>query len=163
MRRLCSLALLLAAPGCAPGAPPDVACGPELEFVDRAIDGDTIELASGDWVRYLLVDAPEIGQAEECYGARSAAFNASLVEGSLIRLEYDAECRDDYGRLLAYVRAGDAYELDVSALLVELGYACVFHIPPNGADRVDWLRELERRARAARRGLWAACGAAVCG
>lgn len=150
--RIGTLALVLAAIPAACGAP-ESACGPAAGVVGRVIDGDTVELSSGERVRYLLVDAPEIGAGrEECYGAAARDFNRSLVEGRDVTLRYDRECTDRFGRLLAYVSVAGR---EVNASLVEGGYACVLYVPPNGADRVTDFEAIERRARAERRGLWA--------
>ena len=45
-----------------------------------------------------------------------------------MRLDFDAERRDGYGRLLAYVYVGDLF---VNAELVREGYATTLTIPPN--------------------------------
>ena len=45
--------------------PPSSTCGPRSAVVVRAIDGDTVELDSGERVRYLLVDTPELHLASE--------------------------------------------------------------------------------------------------
>lgn len=137
-------------------------CGPSQALVTRVLDGDTIELASGERVRYLLVDAPELdGRLGECHSARAFAENRRLVEHRVVELEYDpVECTDRYGRLLAYVRVGGR---DVSSTLIEQGHACVLHLPPSGDDRVAELALAERHARAERRGLWGECAAPPCG
>ena len=58
----------------------------------------------------------------QCFGKRASAANHRLVDGREVRLVADAEARDRYGRLLAYVyRAGDG--LFVNAALVRGGYA----------------------------------------
>ncbi|MBC8070443.1 MAG: thermonuclease family protein [Deltaproteobacteria bacterium] len=107
-----------------------------------------------------MIDTPEItGAQDDCWGAEARAFNAQLVEGERISLEYDVECEDDYGRLLAYVRLGDR---DVNALMVERGLACVLRIPPNGEDRADEFEALEASARAGMVGLWGACAEVTC-
>ncbi len=148
---------LATSPGCA-GAP----CGPEAGVVQRVLDGDTVELEGGQLVRYLLVDAPELGRKSggaECFAELSAQANADLVLGRRVTLAYDVECRDDYDRLLAYVSVGGR---EVNALHVERGYACALHVPPNGAERVEEMEALEARARAQKRGLWGACAARPC-
>ena len=70
--RLSTLAAALLAcvalAGCSddPPACDNSQCGPCEGTVERALDGDTIELADGTKVRYLLVDTPEsteIGRA----------------------------------------------------------------------------------------------------
>jgi micrococcal nuclease len=123
------------------------------------IDGDTIEVSLGgeeEDVRYIGVDTPESvtpGEPVECYGERASAFNASLVEGEEVRLVFDAERRDDYGRLLAYVYVGETF---VNAELVERGLATTLEIEPN-ITKAPLLERLERAAGREGRGLWAAC------
>lgn len=135
-------------------------CGPSEAFVERVIDGDTVELAGGERVRYLLIDTPESTSSTECFGPEATTFNRLLVEGQEVELEYDDECRDRFGRLLAYVRVGDR---EVNALMVERGFACVLHIPPNGQARVDSYEDLEAQAQYDDRGLWGACEERPCG
>jgi micrococcal nuclease len=129
--------------------------------VARVIDGDTIELASGEKLRYLLVDTPEsTGGAKDCFGAEAATLNRDVVEGQVVELTYDeAACTDRFGRTLAYVSVAGR---EVNRLLVERGYACVLHIPPGGDDRADAFSALEAAARAARRGMWGACEVVTC-
>ena len=68
-------------------------------------------------MRYIGVDTPESvkpGTPVQCFAERASAFNKRLVAGERVRLVRDAEERDRYGRLLAYVyRARD--ELFVNA------------------------------------------------
>ena len=127
--------------------------------VVRAIDGDTIEVAIGggtDDVRYIGVDTPETvkpGEPVQCYGPEASAFNHELVDGETVRLVFDRELRDVYGRLLAYVHADGEF---VNAELVRGGYARTLEIPPNTA-RADRLNAIERTAADAGIGLWGAC------
>jgi micrococcal nuclease len=72
------------------------------------------------------------------------------VAGQTVRLEWDVERRDRYGRLLTYVYVGD---LMVNAELVRQGYAQVATFPPNVKYQDLFLR-LQREAREAKRGLW---------
>ena len=75
----------------------------------RVVDGDTIIIIIDDKnerVRLIGVDTPEIVHPEkpvEFFGQEATAFTKSMVEGKKVRLEYDQEKRDKYGRLLAYV------------------------------------------------------------
>lgn len=131
---------------------------PREALVTRVIDGDTVELAFGQRLRYIGVDTPEthrrIGdrwvEVHEAFGAEATTFNRSLVEGKRVRLEYDIEPHDKYGRLLAYVYAGETF---VNAALLRQGYAHLLTIPPN-VKHVDEFQALVREARAAQRGLW---------
>ncbi len=130
--------------------------------VTRIVDGDTIDVAIGaraETVRYIGVDTPESrapGTAPQCYAKAAHAFNRELVEDETVRLEFDVERRDRYGRLLAYVRR-DRDGLLVNSELVKDGYARTLTIPPNVA-RAALLAGLQRAARTAGRGLWGACG-----
>ena len=129
--------------------------------VVRVVDGDTIVASVGgreERVRYIGMDTPEDvkpGTPVQCYSRRAAAENRRLVAGRQVRLVPDAEARDRYGRLLAYVyRAGDG--LFVNAELVRLGYARPLTIPPNTAHAAQIAR-LAHAARRAGRGLWSRC------
>ena len=135
-------------------------CGPREATVERVIDGDTIVLPGDVKIRYLLVDAPEITNGhDDCYGANAARFNSDLVLGKTVQLAYDTACQDMFGRTLAYVTVDGQ---DVNRLLVERGYACVLHIPPDGDARADEFKAVELAARTARRGLWGACDPIPC-
>ncbi len=153
--------LLLLAACAADGADGAISpCGPTHATVDRVIDGDTVVLASGEKVRYLLINANEITNGhDECYGQEAKVLNQSLVEGKAVELTYDSECTDKYGRLLAYV-AVDGRE--VNSVLVERGYACVLYIPPDGMARHAEFSTLESQAMAARAGMWGACAVVPC-
>ena len=80
--------------------------------VVRVIDGDTIEVSiagAEQYVRYIGVDTPETvkpGTPVQCYGPQASAENHRLVDGRTVRLVFDRERRDVYGRLLAYVYTG---------------------------------------------------------
>jgi micrococcal nuclease len=139
----------------APEPPP----GPVHAEVLRVVDGDTIEVTlDGDEedVRYIGVDTPETvkpGTPVQCFGPEASARNHELVEGRTVRLDFDHELRDDYGRLLAYVSVGGKL---VNAELVAGGYARTLEIEPN-TSRAPMLGRLEERAAVAGRGLWSAC------
>lgn len=149
----------LAAGGCA-GDDGGSACGPSAGLVTNIVDGDTIDLDTGDRVRYLMVDTPEsTGGATDCYGQESKQFNRDLVLGQRVELTYDQECTDRFGRLLAYVSVAGA---EVNTRMVERGYACVLYIPPNGDARRSEFENLEAAARAAGRGMWSACQEVTC-
>ncbi len=124
-----------------------------LRYVKYVIDGDTIMLRNNEKVRYIGIDTPEVESPythEEPMGKEASAFNRKLVEHKWIRLEFDTEIRDQYGRLLAYVYLGDIF---VNAELVKQGYAKVYTFPPN-IKYTDLFLKLQREAREHHKGLW---------
>ena len=128
--------------------------------VVRVVDGDTIRVrldgGQTERVRYIGIDTPESvkpGTPVQCFAKKASHFNASLVSGRQVTLKTDAEERDRYGRLLAYVYADGRF---VNRELVARGYARTLTIPPNVAHADEFAR-LARRAREAGVGLWQAC------
>lgn len=154
---LATLLLIAAIPASASGASGDTL--PAQAVVRRVIDGDTVELADGRLVRYIGIDTPEVrrrmGQTwvmdPEPYAEAATSANRRLVEGNTVRLEYDVQTHDRYGRLLAYVYVGDQM---INAAMLDAGYAQVMTIPPN-VKYAEQFRTIASRARAAGRGLWA--------
>jgi micrococcal nuclease len=98
------------------------------------------------------VDTPE-PDAGECFSGEATAANERLLAGRQVRLVLDAEERDRYGRLLAYVYAGDVF---VNARLLREGFAEPIVVRPNDRFAVRFAA-LARDARRERRGLWASC------
>ena len=124
-----------------------------LRYVKYVIDGDTIILKNNEKVRYVGIDTPEVESPythEEPMGKEASAFNRKLVEHKWVKLEFDVELRDKYGRLLAYVYVDDIF---VNAELVKEGYAQVFTFPPN-VKHANLLLKLQREARQQHKGLW---------
>ena len=157
-------AWLLVQPGCGAVDESGDQGGPEAGSsvwarVVRVVDGDTIVArvdGSDEYVRYIGVDTPETVKPDtpvQCYGPRASDENHRLVEGRTVRLVFDREVRDDYGRLLAYVHAGKRF---VNAELVRGGYARTLTIAPNTSHEGEFQRLAARAARAGR-GLWGAC------
>jgi micrococcal nuclease len=122
--------------------------------VRRVVDGDTVRCTSGERVRLLLIDAPEMGQEE--LGLRSRlALEALVPAGTVVRLELDVHERDRWGRLLAHLHTADG--VWVNREMVARGYAVVLVFPPN-VRHVEALRAAMAEARRERRGLWAEGG-----
>lgn len=129
-----------------------VACVQDASVeVLRVVDGDTIIVeidGQRERVRYIGIDTPEMNDSREVVleKARDATdANEALVAGKTVRLEFDVQRRDKYGRLLAYVWVGDTL---VNEELVRRGYAELLTIPPN----VRYAERLAEARRAARTG-----------
>lgn len=122
--------------------------------VTRVFDGDTVRLANGEKVRYLGIDTPEMNYRNppaQYFAKQAKAFNEKLVNGKMVRLEFDAQRRDKYKRLLAYVYVDDIF---INKKMVEEGYAKILVIPPNEKYADEFLK-LQRRARQQGKGIWA--------
>jgi micrococcal nuclease len=68
-----------------------------------------------------------------------------------LRLNFDVEKRDKYGRLLAYVYLSNGKMLNEE--IVKAGYANLMTIPPNVRYQERFLKDY-REARENRKGLW---------
>ncbi|MBC7328267.1 thermonuclease family protein, partial [bacterium] len=121
--------------------------------VARVIDGDTFVLKSGQHVRLIGINAPELHHpvlGEEPYGKEAKEHLEKLIKGKKVRLEFDVQKYDKYGRLLAYVYVDKIF---VNAKMVEDGYAQVMTVPPNVKYQELFLK-LQREAMEKERGLW---------
>jgi micrococcal nuclease len=136
-------------------------------YVKRVVDGDTLALSNGEKVRLIGVDTPEYHHSDklrkdasrsredaktiQAMGKEAYEFTKGLASGRMVRLEFDVEKRDKYGRLLAYVYLDDGTFLN--ARILESGYGRVMTIPPN-VKYADYFLKLQRQARDANKGLW---------
>jgi len=125
----------------------------------RVTDGDTIHVryaGTDTRVRLIGVNTPEVpwyGGRGECFGVEAGLYARHRLSGKAVRLSFDVERRDRYGRLLAYVYVGP--EL-FNLTLVRLGYAVADPVPPDTRMASAFARA-EADARAAGMGRWSAC------
>jgi endonuclease YncB( thermonuclease family) len=122
-------------------------------LVKRVIDGDTLELSTGEKVRMIGVDTPETKDPRkpvQYFGKEATAFTQRLAEGKPVRLEYDQQRQDKYGRILAYVYLADG--TFVNAEIIKQGYGYAYTRFP--FKHLEQFRQLEREAREEKRGLW---------
>jgi micrococcal nuclease len=136
-------------------------------LVARVVDGDTLKLENGERVRLIGIDTPEMHESSKLYrdsqrtgndvrtikalGKRSYEFVRGMLENQRVRLEFDVEKHDKYGRLLAYVFLKDG--TFVNAEIVRRGYASLMTIPPN-VKYADTFKQLYKEARNNKAGLW---------
>ena len=121
--------------------------------VERVIDGDTLLLTNGEKVRLIGVDTPETKHPQkpvERFGKEAYLFTKRMVEGKEVRLEFDWQKRDKYGRLLAYVYLTDGTFLN--AEIIKQGYGFAYTRFP--FKYLEEFRKYEREARDNKRGLW---------
>lgn len=134
-------------------------------------DGDTVVLQVArrrERVRLIGIDTPESKhnprakkQADRNHltenvvvqlGKQAAAHTRALLPvGTTVRLEYDVERRDRYGRLLAYLWLSNGTM--VNEEIIRSGYAYPLTIPPNVRYEARLLAGF-RESRDQKRGLW---------
>lgn len=133
-----------------------------LARVTRVIDGDTVRVkikGFRETVRYIGVDTPESVKPDtpvQCYSKEASRKNRELVGSEWVRLVFDRERQDRYGRLLAYVYLTGSNKDLVNAELLKGGYAKLLTIPPNTKHKAQF-SNLESKAQLGKRGLWQAC------
>lgn len=131
----------------------DQASGPVVADV---IDGDTLVLEDGRTVRLIGIDTPETVDPDEpvqCYGPEAHALLEQLVAGEHVRLKFDHDKTDDYGRTLAYVYRGDTF---VNLELARQGAARYYDFEPNTTHAPQFHRAVDD-AIDHHRGVWGLC------
>jgi len=117
--------------------------------VSKVIDGDTIAVGGDERVRYLGVDAPEIG---EPFYEQAKGFQERVVLGSRVRIvPCKEEAQDSYGRTLAFVHKGN---VDVGEQLLRQGLARTLFVGPCGRAVAKAYQKVEREAFREARGIW---------
>jgi len=125
----------------------------------KVTDGDTIRIlhrGRKERIRLIGIDSPEVqwyGGSGECFGVEAARYAEHRLRGRVVRLEFGADPRDRYGRLLAFVYLDN--EL-FNLTMVRLGYATADPVAPN-TRLAPLFARAEARARAAGEGLWSRC------
>ena len=131
--------------------------------VGRVIDGDTFEIGGGTLdgqdVRIIGVDTPEIGyngNPDECWAVEARAFARERLLNRDVWLTFDAQCTDNYGRLLAYVYTGTLEQGNFTVAALSTGQGLAMSIPPN--DTFEQLfSDAMDVARTSDTGLWSEC------
>ena len=128
-------------------------------IITKVVDGDTFWAVDGTSksikVRLIGIDAPEsrnvFKKKQGYYGKEAKEYLTTLLKGKYVKLEYDVDRTDQYGRTLAYVYLEDG--TFVNAELLKNGYAMVMTIPPN-VKFADVFVKHQQEARENKRGLW---------
>lgn len=126
--------------------------------LERVVDGDTIVITTGDYVRLLQIDTPELS-SNECYSSTArTALERLLPVGSALRLRADPalDRTDRYGRLLRYVFRGGR---NINVAMVRRGAAAPYFYNGDEGRYSTQLYSLAVAAKSAHRGLWGACRA----
>ena len=126
---------------------------------EKVIDGDTFVTADSDYIRLAGVNAPELSKrsVEDSLFADSVeTFLTNLIEGKIIKLTFDRELYDYYGRLLAYAWVLDGSGNDslfVQTELLKAGLVRIYHYP-KVMKYYYIFQNLKRTAGRKRMGIW---------
>ncbi len=128
--------------------------------VKAVVDGRSLMLDDGREIRLAGIEVPlaprqgaDAAAAAVALAARDAL--AELVVGGQVVLRRLGEERDRYGRIEAHVFvARNGTEISVQQAMLDRGHARVAARAPERACATDFLAR-ERKARAAKLGLWA--------
>jgi micrococcal nuclease len=122
--------------------------------VAKVYDGDTFKTQEGEKVRLLGINTPEIahnGTPGQPLGQKAKRELKTFIQGEVVRLKFDHEKHDRYGRLLAHVYLRDGTW--INAHMIESGLAHAYTFAPNFRFSAELLIE-ERQARDEKRGIW---------
>lgn len=114
--------------------------------VSRVIDGDTIQLANGDIIRLIGIDAPDKDQPYY----KEVNDQLKKLEGKIIRMEKDKTNKDRYGRYLRYIFLDGHF---VNLEILQNGLAYVYIVSPDKKYEKELL-EAETLARTNGVGIW---------
>ena len=128
--------------------------------VSKISDGDTFYVKTENSekfkIRLIGIDAPEsynVGKKfrKEYFGKEAKVFVTNLLKNKKVKLTFDVQKIDRYGRILAYVYLENGVFLN--QYLVENGFAVVATFPPN-VKFVEIFTKAEKLARNKKFGLW---------
>ena len=124
--------------------------------VSKIYDGDTITLSTGERVRLLQIDTPELSPAE-CYGEEARTALGSLLRSAgdvWLKTDPKLDKVDRYGRLLRYVYVG---KTNINLKLVEIGAATPYFYKGDKGMYSNQMLKAAQNAKAKSLGLWKKC------
>lgn len=117
--------------------------------VKKIYDGDTIKISSGEIVRLLGVDTPEMNyesrKSKEYYALKAKKFTKKYLMNKKVYLEFDRKKYDKYDRLLAYVYNKNGMMLN--NILIKKGLAEILIIPPNNRYKNLFYRSAKKAVK----------------
>ncbi|MCR0293482.1 thermonuclease family protein [[Clostridium] innocuum] len=123
----------------------------------KCTDGDTAHFmidGQDTTVRFLAIDTPETIKPNtpvQPYGKEASQYTCDALNSAKeIRLEYEKEKNDKYGRNLAWVFVDDKL---LQEQLIQKGYAKVAYLYGD-YKYTGRLQEAEKKAKAERLGIW---------
>ncbi len=123
-------------------------------IVKRVFDGDTVQLESGEKIRLIGINTPEMNYTTdrpEPYARRAKQLLSKNVLNKTVKLRLGRDKKDKYKRQLAHLYLADG--TNIQAKLLQAGLAFNIAIPPN-ITLLDCYQTLETRAKQQKIGLW---------
>ncbi len=116
--------------------------------VTRVIDGDTFEIESGEHVRLIGINAPEIS---DIFGQEAKQYLSDLIENKTVDLKSDiiSNDTDRYGRLLRYVIFNG---VDINKKMISDGFAFAY-LKYHFSNSIDY-KQTQFLARESNIGIW---------
>lgn|GEM_PF-473497 len=124
--------------------------------IDYVYDGDTLTLTTGQRVRLLQIDTPELSP-KECYGLEAKAALIELLDGPgdiSLKSDPNLDDKDRYGRLLRYLFKG---KTNINLKLVEIGAAAPYFYKSEKGTYADEILKAAKKAKASNKGFWKRC------
>ncbi len=119
-----------------------------INTVTHIVDGDTFDIASGQRIRMIGIDTPERGE----YFYKEASIRLKeLIDGKEVILIKDVSETDRYGRLLRHVYLNGVW---INKQMIDEGFAKLLTFPPD-VEHVQIFKQAQKKARDAKRGMWA--------
>jgi micrococcal nuclease len=152
---IAAIVLMFLLPGSLAGAlANEITLENSVAQVKRVVDGDTLELESGQMVRLLGIDTPERG---EPMAKLATDMLRGLVGTGPIEMLSCTE-KDRYGRLLSVIQSGG---VNVNLALIREGVALPLLIPPCGIPVAEDVLAGASDAARAGKGLYSGKGMRV--
>ena len=130
----------------------------ETGVIVHVYDGDTFRISFGQRerrLRLLGVDSPEIGDPSEeldLWARLARRFSIYYLLKEQVRLTYEKEREDRYGRLLAYVWIRK--NILFNELIIRYGLARYFETSSLSPAMKERLEQAQRKARQEKKGMW---------
>ena len=124
--------------------------------VARVTDGDTVTLTTGEKVRLLQIDTPELSSSE-CFGFEARNILMGLLSGpGSVTLKSDPKLDqvDRYGRLLRYIFVG---KTNINLKMVEMGAAAPYFYRGERGQYSNQILKAAQNAKSKSLGLWKSC------
>jgi endonuclease YncB( thermonuclease family) len=138
--------------------------------IHEIIDGDTVVLASGQHLRIIGINTPELNFGKhgrsakpQPYAKKARQFlNRRVKNSKQIYMSLGKEQKDRYGRILAHLYSDPHSDLrtgfqgaryNIAAQMIRRGLGFYIAIPPN-LGQSACLKQVESQARVEQLGLW---------